>query len=547
MPESRRSRPVAPALVVVALLAAAPLCWKLGDRYLWQDEAQTAVLAERWLELGLPLAYDGRNLLTLDVHEVLTPEAARRIHSDAVAAVQHYARRGDFRADTTWTAHPWGQFAAAALSMRLLGKGTWQARLPFALMGIATVVLLFALARRRFADPLVAPLAVALLLGNVYWILHARQCRYYAASTLLLLVTLAAWLRWQDGKRFGAAGFVAAAWCWFQFDYGSVWPGVGVLLAEALRRAWPHPRAPLLAGLAFALCVAPFAWFYRITDRLQPPAVAWWERFFGTASLVDHYVLAIPLVAAILAWLAARGRTRPEEARLLALSVALLAAFLVWVPISTQYPFHRYVVALTPIGCLLAGWLIAELARLAPTRAAQLAVALALASLVILTPLASLPFSWLVPGRYSQTGSHEGWRRIELGLYAAELADLLPDPNRILITALAERLAPGDEVLTNLEDYPVMFYTDARVRGGIPGFRIEAADGVAPRFAILWPSSTVSPIGPFVAATRRHRWREVPVEAPDIPGSNIPDPAFRPLLRETPAGSIVFLERELAP
>ena len=40
-------------------LGALLLFWGLSDKYLWQDEAATAVLAERLVKYGSPLAYDG--------------------------------------------------------------------------------------------------------------------------------------------------------------------------------------------------------------------------------------------------------------------------------------------------------------------------------------------------------------------------------------------------------------------------------------------------------------------------------------------------------
>jgi hypothetical protein len=50
--------------VVVCLLAALAgvlLLANLGNQYLWQDEAQTALLARTILSAGVPLGYDGRN------------------------------------------------------------------------------------------------------------------------------------------------------------------------------------------------------------------------------------------------------------------------------------------------------------------------------------------------------------------------------------------------------------------------------------------------------------------------------------------------------
>jgi hypothetical protein len=47
-------------------MSAMFLLWGLGDKYLWQDEANTGVLAVRLLRFGRPLAYDGVNLVSID-------------------------------------------------------------------------------------------------------------------------------------------------------------------------------------------------------------------------------------------------------------------------------------------------------------------------------------------------------------------------------------------------------------------------------------------------------------------------------------------------
>src|SRR4051812_21470882 len=221
---------LAPALLAFA--AALLLFWNLTDTYLWQDEANTAVLAVRLLKYGKPLAYDGTNLLSDDnfaAQDRGTIDARTR---DPRAPVQDLVRRGAMTADGMWTYHPWGQFVLAGASIALLGQTTFAARLPFALCGVATVLLLYWLIRRGFRSTLLATLACVLLMLNVYWLLHVRQARYYSLSSLCLLATLLAYLRWQQGARAGALGFVIAAWCWFQADYGTVWPVFAVLFGE---------------------------------------------------------------------------------------------------------------------------------------------------------------------------------------------------------------------------------------------------------------------------------------------------------------------------
>src|SRR5450755_3824712 len=126
------------APVVLGGLSALLLLWGLGDKYLWQDEAATAVLAQRLLRFGRPLAYDGVNLITIDHIAAEEANTLAERTGDPKAAVDFYIRRGDFKADTTWRWHPWGQFILEGISLKLLGPTTVAARLPFALAGILT-------------------------------------------------------------------------------------------------------------------------------------------------------------------------------------------------------------------------------------------------------------------------------------------------------------------------------------------------------------------------------------------------------------------------
>ena len=110
-----------PALIVLA--AAVLLFTRLGDRYLWQDEAETAIVARNLLRCGYPSAYDGTHLLHLQF---------------AAAQPPHYV----------WVFHPWVQFYLAAASFAAFGVTTWAARFPFALLGLGCVVLVWRLARQ---------------------------------------------------------------------------------------------------------------------------------------------------------------------------------------------------------------------------------------------------------------------------------------------------------------------------------------------------------------------------------------------------------------
>jgi 4-amino-4-deoxy-L-arabinose transferase-like glycosyltransferase len=100
---------------------------------------------------------------------------------------------------------------ATALSIRLLGQTTLAARLPFALASLITVLLLYWLALEYCASIMIASVAAVLLTLNAYWILHARQCRYYSLSSLFLALTFLCYAYWQRGGKWGQGAFIASA------------------------------------------------------------------------------------------------------------------------------------------------------------------------------------------------------------------------------------------------------------------------------------------------------------------------------------------------
>jgi hypothetical protein len=504
--------------IVIGVLAAFLLCWNLGERYLWQDEAQTAVLGSRILRSGRPLAYDGKNFISVDLFVGEDAASIGRRTGDPRAAVDYYVGRGDLKPDTAWKYHPWGQYVVAALGLAVLGHGTLAARLPFALAGVAAVLLLYRLVRRECDSRLMASLAAVLLAVNPYWVLHDRQCRYYALSSLFLVLTLMGYTSWQRGRRWGAAAFVASVWGWFQADYGTVWPALGVLFLDA---AWTHRRdlaRPARLGAAVAVTLAPFVYYYEMWRRPLLQVGTWSGRFRGTLFNVNEYLVPLVVVAAALALLVWRRRTWGEpERRLITVGCAIVGALLVWVPSAAPFVFVRYVIVAAPLGACLAAWV---LVRGAGSRASRLAWPGA--AVLALTPWASMllypvapPPPWLPGGALV---------RPELSVVGSAIFGHRPDPNRLVVEWLRQNAAPTDEILINYEDVPLMFYLPNPIRGGIAAFRVEDDAKAPPRFVVLRRSVDFVHWPVFRREVDRYAWLEVPLNAPDVFYGNNPDP-----------------------
>jgi hypothetical protein len=505
---------------VAAGVAALLLFTQLGHVALWQDEAATAVLGRRLFEHGRPLAWDGRNLITMD-HFLPAPlDEVRRRASSAEAAIEHAVAQHEFRADTAWTGQPWGQFVVAGASIAAFGSTTLAARVPFALAAVLAVWLFVRMILRETGRRDLAFAAAALLLANAYWLLHMRQCRYYALSALMLLVTVAAFLRWRDGRRFGATGFVAAAWTYFQVDYGSFWPSMVALFGyAAFAGGFAAARLRPLAGVGVAVlaAVAPWVLYYELPERFQESTLTFATRLAGHLHLLDRYVLALPVaLAATFAFLWIRSRLPPGLRRLLALALLLLGLQFVWVAATTVSPFLRYQIQLVPFASLLAAWL--AWAALGDGGAARRAGGAALLAVLALTPWLSWPLGVLLDRVETAP------LRPELRIVAHELTSERPDPNRDVIEWARERGEPGDEILVTYEDAPFIYYTDFRVRGGIAAFRVLDESGTPPRLAVLRHAPFLHhPV--FRSALSRGRWRMARVPTPDALWGNNPDPA----------------------
>jgi len=145
---------------------------QLGHYALWDDEALTALSAEA-------VQASGDTGVRLD-------------HGNVVAYRDGLCVR-DFADRST---PPLAAYLCAA-SFDCLGISPFTARLPFALLGLGTGVLLLLWARDTPAPG--RWVFVAAMFGNVSLILFCRQCRYYSPAIFFSLAVVFVLWRWRPG------------------------------------------------------------------------------------------------------------------------------------------------------------------------------------------------------------------------------------------------------------------------------------------------------------------------------------------------------------
>jgi 4-amino-4-deoxy-L-arabinose transferase-like glycosyltransferase len=140
------------------------LFWNLGQGYLWDDEANTALFGESVWRTGHPSAVAGENIIAFREGLELQGLENRRIPPLA--------------------------YYIEAPFIGLLGRSPFAARLPFALVGLLGLLLVLYWLRKDNAGLRTWILVGLGACGNVSLILYTRQARYYAlAAFLTLLVT----------------------------------------------------------------------------------------------------------------------------------------------------------------------------------------------------------------------------------------------------------------------------------------------------------------------------------------------------------------------
>ena len=176
------SIPIIAALVM--LIGSSVLLFaRLGYYSLWTDEASTAITAVGVWRTGDTSAW-------LDDHNLLT-------YRDGLLLKQQKDR---------YTSPL--QFYLVAPFVGLLGHSSFACRLPFAICGMGTVLVIVCWLRRLQPPDVVWIAAAIILLGNASFFLFQRQCRYYALATFLTTLVAYLYCHW-DGSRWRLLGIAA--------------------------------------------------------------------------------------------------------------------------------------------------------------------------------------------------------------------------------------------------------------------------------------------------------------------------------------------------
>jgi 4-amino-4-deoxy-L-arabinose transferase-like glycosyltransferase len=396
----------------------------LGNQYLWDDEAQTALISKTILTCGIPKGYDGKNCFS-------------------------QTSGAEYGKDYIWKWHPWFQFYVLAVFFKLFGFSAFVARLPFALFGMACVFLNYYFCKELWGDKRTAALAAILLLFLVPFLILSRQCRYYAPSAFFSLLGLYGYVRIIKDKKSSVIVLAVAAILLFHTQFVFC----VILLVSILFHAVIFNRHKLIRLLTLSAVIAVIfpwlIWVYNPDYRKVYPDICTFRSFtislyFYFSSLVKNnlslLLLLVPLIVVIFA-----RRTKFKEllqkdvkiwANLLLLLVYVIASLII-LSLLSYAPFYRNLVALIPVLTVITAFIL------------MLGIN---ANKIIGTALVVILIT---------TGS--------LHNYLYEITHDYDGPIEGIVNYLNSNGSSDDMVAITYGDMPLKFYTKMRVIGGLTG------------------------------------------------------------------------------
>jgi 4-amino-4-deoxy-L-arabinose transferase-like glycosyltransferase len=487
-------------LLVILFAAMVLLLANLGNQYLWQDEAQTALISKTILTDGVPRGYDGKNFFSQE---------------DGAEYGKNYI----------WRWHTWLPFYVLAGFYRVFGVSTFVSRLPFVFFGFGTVLLIYFFAGLLWPNTRVPVIAAALLAISVPFLILCRQCRYYSMAMFFSMLALYAYAAFLQRRKYAAAMMFVASTLLFHSQHIYVAAFFAAVLLHSI--IFHRERLRILLYIIAAVVLFNGPWLIWLAGINYPNLLLkpgyWFVPFAIIKSLslyIIRYVFPPWLLAVVLfAELIRRFRTGSFSTITLrswervTLPVFFVLSNVISIAVTANYPYDRYVApSIGPLVLLTAVIINA---------AAEAHILLAAAAVIVLTATGHLK-DYLYEITHDYDGPGEGIARY-----------------------LNEHGWPDDVVAITYGDMPLKFYTKMRIVGGLTGENLEPAKNarwvIIRRFTVFSKDAIVKNY--LLNNIDLSKYRSISIDYPDIPFENRENMGEHLFRTRTGRSNVVIYER----
>jgi 4-amino-4-deoxy-L-arabinose transferase-like glycosyltransferase len=512
---------------LLILCSLIPLIFlNLGNMYLWEDEAETAILAKNILEYGYPRAWDGNNLIS------------------------HEGR--DLTHGLVWAWLPWLQNYTIALSFKIFGSNTFTARFPFALIGFITVFLFYFFTLHLSEDKWLARLSTTILVVYVPFMLHIRQARYYALISLFTLLLLHSYLNILRKKEKAFIPFTLSAILLFHSNY-LVFVGtyLGVILYHLILEWKEFNRSRFLrfvvANLVIVIFTLPWLIYADIFGKAR-------EAEFGTRLLtmiynVNHFLLPLILMPFVIYFFARRRYFIFERHYLL---LFLIITCLLLLLSFTAYYF-RYLLGIIFLFILFQSHLIQYLYQKNKIAGWMFGLILIFSNFFSAGPLWAVNILLGKPlANYLDVEQDRLNRKVRLKVpildYLYEITHDYNGPNEGIVKFLSQHAEPGETIYTNFGHEVIIFYTGLKVVNRIsdpatPFYYLTSQPVDSVDWIVIRKYWERPEAFNFLENSLPPNYKKYEINYPDLMWGNRPDPNYHKYRTVTGEEKVVIFHR----
>jgi len=214
-----------------------------------------------------------------------------------------------------------------------------------------------------------------------------------------------------------------------------------------------------------------------------------------------------------------------------------------------DWVFFRYMAHLIPLLLAMLAIVVIWIMERWPVAAYALLIVLVVSNGLHVLPyglpgVKQLNWSSLWPDSPAFQALNEVWIkashfRSDAWMYAQELTHSYVGPNEGLLAYLSAHAKPGQTVVVNYEDLPLMFYTELRVLGGLSGHGLTSS---------LQPDWVISrKYGPYrdrlAAIVAQGSYERIEIPYPDIRWENRPEPGEHHYLTAQGEDNVILYRR----
>jgi 4-amino-4-deoxy-L-arabinose transferase-like glycosyltransferase len=486
--------------IILCVIAFGSLCLllaNLGNQFLWEDEAQTALVSKTILTDGVPRGYDGKNFFSQE-------------------------GGAEYGNNYLWRWHTWLPFYVLAGFYKIFGVTTFVSRLPFVLFGFGTVILVYFFAGLLWPKTRIPAIAAGLLATSVPFLILSRQCRYYSMAMFFSVFALYAYAAMLNRKRYSALMLFIASTLLFHTQHFYIVSLFAALLLHAVIFDRRILKTLLIVIVSVAALNGPWliwlAGMHYEAKTFDMPALFDCIRTFFKDIIryvFPVWLLAVLLIAILVTWL--RTKSFPRLDRLfwsnLLLPLFFIVSNIISLSILAKVPYFRYAAPSIPLLIILAAVIVCA--------AGRAHLLLAVLSIVLLLAMG------------------------QIGDYFYEITNDYDGPCEGIARYLNDHGNPNDVVAITYGDMVLKFYTNMRIVGGLTGEPMEPAKDA--RWVIIRKYVHLDFDGKvrnyLISNIDWNRYRAITINYPDIPWENRESPNAHLFRTNTNEDKVIIYEK----